>query len=178
MSRIGKKPVAMPSGVSASVEGQTLTVKGPKGTLSMQLLDDLVKYEIGESEIRVTPLVDAQRNRAAWGMQRTNVQNLVTGVTEGFSKVLEISGVGYRAQAQGKNLRLQLGYSHDVNVAVPEGLEVKTPDNTTVEISGIDRQKVGQLAAEIRRWRKPEPYKGKGIKYRGEYIFRKEGKKK
>jgi len=178
MSRIGKKPVAMPSGVSAIVEGQTLTVKGPKGTLSMQLLDDLVKYEVGESEIRVTPLVDAQRNRAAWGMQRTNVQNLVTGVTEGFSKVLEITGVGYRAQAQGKNLKLQLGYSHDVNVAVPEGLEVKTPDNTTVEISGIDRQKVGQLAAEIRRWRKPEPYKGKGIKYRGEYIFRKEGKKK
>ena len=178
MSRIGKKPVAMPSGVSAIVEGQTLTVKGPKGTLSMQLLDDLVKYEVGESEIRVTPLVDAQRNRAAWGMQRTNVQNLVTGVTEGFSKVLEITGVGYRAQAQGKNLRLQLGYSHDVNYAVPEGVEVKTPDNTTVEISGIDRQKVGQLAAEIRRWRKPEPYKGKGIKYRGEYIFRKEGKKK
>ena len=178
MSRIGKKPVAMPSGVSATVEGQTLTVKGPKGTLSMQLLDDLVKYEIAESEIRVTPLVDAQRNRAAWGMQRTNVQNLVTGVTEGFSKVLEITGVGYRAQAQGKNLKLQLGFSHDVNVAVPEGLEVKTPDNTTVEISGIDRQKVGQLAAEIRRWRKPEPYKGKGIKYRGEYIFRKEGKKK
>ena len=178
MSRIGKKPVAMPSGVSANVEGQTLTVKGPKGTLSMQMMDDLVKYEIGEGEIRVTPLVDAQRNRAAWGMQRTNVQNLVTGVTEGFSKVLEISGVGYRAQAQGKNLKLQLGYSHDVNVAVPEGLDVKTPDNTTVEISGIDRQKVGQLAAEIRRWRKPEPYKGKGIKYRGEYIFRKEGKKK
>ena len=178
MSRIGKKPVATPSGVTATIEGQTLTVKGPKGTLSMQLLDDLVKYEIGEGEIRVTPLVDAQRNRAAWGMQRTNVQNLVTGVTEGFSKVLEITGVGYRAQAQGKNLKLQLGYSHDVNVAVPEGLEVKTPDNTTVEISGIDRQKVGQLAAEIRRWRKPEPYKGKGIKYRGEYIFRKEGKKK
>ena len=178
MSRIGKKPVATPSGVSATIEGQTLTVKGPKGTLSMQLLDDLVKYEVAEGEIRVTPLVDAQRNRAAWGMQRTNVQNLVTGVTEGFSKVLEITGVGYRAQAQGKNLKLQLGYSHDVNVAVPEGLEVKTPDNTTVEISGIDRQKVGQLAAEIRRWRKPEPYKGKGIKYRGEYIFRKEGKKK
>jgi large subunit ribosomal protein L6 len=178
MSRIGKKPVAMPAGVSANVEGQTLTVKGPKGTLSMQLLDDLVKYEIADGEIRVTPLVDAQRNRAAWGMQRTNVQNLVTGVTEGFSKVLEITGVGYRAQAQGKNLKLQLGYSHDVKVAVPEGLEVKTPDNTTVEISGIDRQKVGQLAAEIRRWRKPEPYKGKGIKYRGEYIFRKEGKKK
>jgi large subunit ribosomal protein L6 len=178
MSRIGKKPVAMPAGVSANVEGQTLTVKGPKGTLSMQLLDDLVKYEVAESEIRVTPLVDAQRNRAAWGMQRTNVQNLVTGVTEGFSKVLEITGVGYRAQAQGKNLKLQLGYSHDVNFAVPEGVEVKTPDNTTVEISGIDKQKVGQVAAEIRRWRKPEPYKGKGIKYRGEYIFRKEGTKK
>jgi large subunit ribosomal protein L6 len=178
MSRIGKKPVATPSGVTATIEGQTLTVKGPKGTLSMQLLDDLVKYEVSEGEIRVTPLVDAQRNRAAWGMQRTNVQNLVTGVTEGFSKVLEITGVGYRAQAQGKNLKLQLGYSHDVNFAVPEGVDVKTPDNTTVEISGIDKQKVGQVAAEIRRWRKPEPYKGKGIKYRGEYIFRKEGKKK
>jgi large subunit ribosomal protein L6 len=178
MSRIGKKPVATPAGVTAAIEGQTLTVKGPKGTLSMKLLDDLVKYEVAEGEIRVTPLVDAQRNRAAWGMQRTNVQNLVTGVTDGFSKVLEITGVGYRAQAQGKNLKLQLGYSHDVNFAVPEGVEVKTPDNTTVEISGIDKQKVGQVAAEIRRWRKPEPYKGKGIKYRGEYIFRKEGKKK
>ncbi|WP_294121490.1 50S ribosomal protein L6 [Sphingomonas sp.] len=178
MSRIGKRPVATPAGVTATIEGQTLTVKGPKGTLSMQLLDDLVKYEVSESEIRVTPLVDAQRNRAAWGMQRTNVQNLVTGVTEGFSKVLEITGVGYRAQAQGRNLKLQLGYSHDVNFAVPEGVDVKTPDNTTVEISGIDKQQVGQVAAEIRRWRKPEPYKGKGIKYRGEYIFRKEGKKK
>ena len=178
MSRIGKRPVATPAGVTATIEGQTLTVKGPKGTLSMKLLDDLVKYEIAEGEIRVTPLVDAQRNRAAWGMQRTNVQNLVTGVTDGFSKVLEITGVGYRAQAQGKNLKLQLGYSHDLNYAVPEGVDVKTPDNTTVEISGIDKQKVGQVAAEIRRWRKPEPYKGKGIKYRGEYIFRKEGKKK
>ena len=178
MSRIGKKPVATPAGVSATIEGQTLTVKGPKGTLSMKLLDDLVKYEVAEGEIRVTPLVDAQRNRAAWGMQRTNVQNLVTGVTEGFSKVLEITGVCYRAQAQGKNLKMQLGFSHDVNYDVPEGVEVKTPDNTTVEISGIDKQKVGQVAAEIRRWRKPEPYKGKGIKYRGEYIFRKEGKKK
>ena len=178
MSRIGKKPVAMPSGVTATIEGQTLTVKGPKGTLSMALMDDLVSYKVEEGQISVQPLTQAQRNRAAWGMQRTNVQNLVTGVTEGFSKVLEITGVGYRAQAQGKNLKLQLGYSHDVNFAVPEGVDVKTPDNTTVEISGIDRQKVGQLAAEIRRWRKPEPYKGKGIKYRGEYIFRKEGKKK
>jgi large subunit ribosomal protein L6 len=144
----------------------------------MQLLDDLVKYEIAEGEIRVTPLTQAQRNRAAWGMQRTNVQNLVTGVTEGFTKKLLISGVGYRAQAQGKNLKLQLGYSHDVNFSVPEGVDVKTPDQTTVEITGIDKQKVGQVAAEIRRWRKPEPYKGKGIKYDGEFIFRKEGKKK
>jgi large subunit ribosomal protein L6 len=178
MSRIGKKPVAMPAGVTAAVEGQTLTVKGPKGTLSMPLLDDLVKYEVGDGEIRVTPLTDAQRNRAAWGMTRTNVQNLITGVTEGFTKVLEITGVGYRAQAQGRKLRLQLGYSHDVNYDLPEGIDVKTPDQNTVEISGIDKQKVGQVAAEIRRWRKPEPYKGKGIKYRGEYIFRKEGKKK
>jgi large subunit ribosomal protein L6 len=178
MSRIGKKPIAVPAGVTATVESGTLTVKGPKGTLAMQLLDDLVKYDIADGEIRVTPLTDAQRNRAAWGMQRTNVQNLITGVTEGFTKVLEITGVGYRAQAQGKNLRLQLGYSHDVNYPVPEGIDIKTPDQNTVEITGIDKQKVGQVAAEIRRWRKPEPYKGKGIKYRGEYIFRKEGKKK
>jgi large subunit ribosomal protein L6 len=178
MSRIGKKPIAVPGGVTASLESGTLTVKGPKGTLAMKLLDDLVKYEIAEGEIRVSPLADSQPSRAAWGMQRTNVQNLVTGVTEGFQKVLEITGVGYRAQAQGKNLRLQLGYSHDVNFPVPEGVEVKTPDQNTVEISGIDKQQVGQVAAEIRRWRKPEPYKGKGIKYRGEYIFRKEGKKK
>jgi len=178
MSRIGKKPIALPAGVTATVESGTLTVNGPKGQLAMQLLDDLVKYEIAEGEIRVTPITDAQRNRAAWGMQRTNVQNLVTGVTEGFTKVLEITGVGYRAAAQGKNLRLQLGYSHDVNYPVPEGIDVKTPDPNTVEISGIDKQQVGQVAAEIRRWRKPEPYKGKGIKYRGEYIFRKEGKKK
>ena len=178
MSRIGKKPVPLPAGVTAAVESGLLTVKGPKGQLAMHMLDDLVKYEIGDGEIRVTPLVDAQRNRAAWGMTRTNVQNLVTGVTEGFTKVLEITGVGYRAQAQGKNLKLQLGYSHDVNYALPEGIDVKTPDQTTVEITGIDRQKVGQVAAEIRRWRKPEPYKGKGIKYRGEFIFRKEGKKK
>jgi large subunit ribosomal protein L6 len=179
MSRIGKKPVAMPSGVSATSESGTLTVKGPKGTLTLRMLDDLIRYDIAEGEIRVSPLnPDQQRSRAAWGMQRTLVQNLVTGVTEGFTKVLEISGVGYRAAAQGRNLRLQLGYSHDVNYALPEGVDVKTPDPNTVEISGIDKQKVGQVAAEIRRWRKPEPYKGKGIKYRGEYIFRKEGKKK
>ena len=178
MSRIGKKPVAMPSGVSANVEGQTLTVKGPKGTLSMALLNDLVSTTIDDGAISIKPVAVSQRNRAAWGMQRTQVQNLVTGVTEGFTKVLEINGVGYRAAIQGSNLKLQLGYSHDVNYAVPEGIDVKTPDATTIEISGIDRQQVGQVAAEIRRWRKPEPYKGKGIKYRGEFIFRKEGKKK
>lgn len=177
MSRIGKKPVELPQGVSATTEGRTLRVKGPKGTLDLAMADDIT-YDIGEGGISVQPANDTKRARAFWGMQRTLVQNLVTGVTDGFTKVLEITGVGYRAAMQGKNLRLQLGYSHDVNIAVPEGLEVKTPDQTTVEISGIDRQKVGQLAAEIRRWRKPEPYKGKGIKYRGEYIFRKEGKKK
>ena len=177
MSRIGKRPVPLPSGVSATTEGQILSVKGPKGTLSLQMREE-IKYDISEDGISVQPANETKQARAFWGMQRTLVQNLVTGVTEGFTKVLEITGVGYRATAQGKNLKLQLGYSHDVNVDVPEGIEVKTPDNTTVEVSGIDRQKVGQVAAEIRRWRKPEPYKGKGIKYRGEYIFRKEGKKK
>jgi large subunit ribosomal protein L6 len=177
MSRIGKRPVAMPAGVTATTEGQILSVKGPKGTLSLQMVED-IDYDIGADGISVRPANDSKRARAFWGMQRTLVQNLVTGVSEGFTKVLEITGVGYRAAAQGRNLRLQLGYSHDVNIAVPEGIEIKTPDATTVEISGIDRQQVGQLAAEIRRWRKPEPYKGKGIKYRGEYIFRKEGKKK
>ncbi|MEA3030001.1 MAG: large subunit ribosomal protein [Sphingomonadales bacterium] len=177
MSRIGKRPVPLPSGVTATTEGQILSVKGPKGTLSLQMRDE-ISYDIGDEAISVQPANATKAARAFWGMQRTLVQNLVTGVSEGFTKVLEITGVGYRAAAQGRNLRLQLGYSHDVNVAVPEDLEVKTPDATTVEISGIDRQRVGQLAAEIRRWRKPEPYKGKGIKYRGEYIFRKEGKKK
>jgi large subunit ribosomal protein L6 len=178
MSRIGKKPVPVPAGVTANLEGSTLSVKGPKGTLSMSVLDELVRTAVEDGQITVQPVNDSQRSRAAWGMQRTNVSNLVTGVTEGFTKVLEITGVGYRAAAQGKNLRLQLGYSHDVNYPVPEGIDVKTPDPNTVEISGIDKQQVGQVAAEIRRWRKPEPYKGKGIKYRGEFIFRKEGKKK
>jgi large subunit ribosomal protein L6 len=177
MSRIGKRPVPLPSGVTATTEGQILSVKGPKGTLSLQMREE-IKYDISEDGISVQPANETKQARAFWGMQRTLVQNLVTGVSEGFTKVLEITGVGYRATAQGKNLKLQLGYSHDVNVDVPEGIEIKTPDNTTVEVSGIDRQKVGQVAAEIRRWRKPEPYKGKGIKYRGEYIFRKEGKKK
>jgi len=177
MSRIGKKPVAIPSGVTATIEGNQLAVKGPKGTLTMGL-SELVSYKVEDGSISVHPANDSKAARSHWGMQRTLVSNLVEGVTQGFTKVLEITGVGYRATAQGKNLKLQLGYSHDVNFAVPEGIEIKTPDNTTVEITGIDKQKVGQVAAEIRRWRKPEPYKGKGIKYRGEYIFRKEGKKK
>ncbi len=177
MSRIGKKPVVVPGGVTAAIADGTLTVKGPKGTLTLSLAED-VTYAVEEGSISVQPANDTKRARAFWGMQRTLVQNLVTGVSDGYTKVLEITGVGYRANAQGKNLKLQLGYSHDVDFAVPEGIEIKTPDNTTIEISGIDKQKVGQVAAEIRRWRKPEPYKGKGIKYRGEFIFRKEGKKK
>jgi large subunit ribosomal protein L6 len=177
MSRIGKKAVPIPSGVTATRNGNELSVKGPKGTLTMPL-SDLISYDVQGDSIGVQPANDTKRARAFWGMQRTLVQNLVTGVTEGFTKKLLITGVGYRAAAQGRNLRLQLGYSHDVNIEVPEGIEVKTPDATTVEISGADKQRVGQLAAEIRRWRKPEPYKGKGIKYDGEYIFRKEGKKK
>jgi large subunit ribosomal protein L6 len=177
MSRIGKKPVVIPAGVTANIEGDTLTVKGPKGTLSMGLTD-LIDYKLEEGEISVKPANDTRAARNHWGMQRTLVSNLVEGVTDGFTKILDIKGVGYRANAQGKTLKLQLGYSHDVDLAVPEGLEVKTPDQTTIEISGIDKQAVGQFAAEVRRWRKPEPYKGKGIAYRGEYIFRKEGKKK
>lgn len=177
MSRIGKKAVPIPAGVTAAIAGGQLSVSGPKGTLALPLADQ-VTYAIGEGEVSVTPANGTKRAQAFWGMQRTLVQNLMTGVTTGFSKKLLITGVGYRANAQGRNLKLQLGYSHDVDIAVPEGLEVKTPDNTTVEITGADKQKVGQLAAEIRRWRKPEPYKGKGIKYDGEFIFRKEGKKK
>jgi large subunit ribosomal protein L6 len=177
MSRIGKKPVAIPAGVTATIEGGQLSVKGPKGTLTMPLAD-LISYSVEGDGISVQPANETKQARAFWGMQRTMVQNLVTGVTEGFTKTLEITGVGYRANAQGKNLKLQLGYSHDVDYPVPEGITIQTPDQTTINISGIDKQKVGQVAAEIRRWRKPEPYKGKGIKYRGEFIFRKEGKKK
>ena len=177
MSRIGKKPVAIPSGVTATIDGGKLNVKGPKGTLNLALREEIT-YTLEDGGISVQPANASKAARAFWGMQRTMVQNLVTGVTTGFTKKLLINGVGYRAAAQGKVLNLKLGYSHDVNIDVPEGLEVKTPDNTTVEISGADKQKVGQLAAEVRRWRKPEPYKGKGIKYDGEFIFRKEGKKK
>lgn len=178
MSRIGKRPVPVPAGVTAAIADGVLTVKGPKGALTLTMRDE-ISYTVEEGSILVKPANDSKAARAFWGMQRTLVDNLVTGVTQGYTKVLEITGVGYRANAQGPGkLKLQLGYSHDVDFVVPEGIEVKTPDNTTIEITGIDKQKVGQVAAEIRRWRKPEPYKGKGIKYRGEYIFRKEGKKK
>ena len=177
MSRIGKVPVPLPGGVTATTGEGLLSVKGPKGTLTLAMSDD-ISYDIQDGQIAVTPANETKRARSFWGMQRTLVQNLVTGVSDGFTKTLEITGVGYRAAMQGKNLRLQLGYSHDVNVEVPADLTVATPDPTTVVISGNDSQRVGQLAAEIRQWRKPEPYKGKGIKYRGEFIFRKEGKKK
>ena len=177
MSRIGKKPVAIPSGVTADIDNGTLSVRGPKGTLTMGLREE-ISYAVDGEAIVVKPANDTKAARAFWGMQRTLVSNLVQGVTEGFTKTLEITGVGYRAQAQGKKLKLQLGYSHDVELDVPEGLEAQTPDQTTIHVSGIDKQAVGQFAAEIRQWRKPEPYKGKGIKYRGEYVFRKEGKKK
>ena len=177
MSRIGKKAVAIPAGVTATINDRVLVVKGPKGELSMPLVDD-ISYTIEAAEIAVLPASDTKRARSFWGMQRTLVSNLVTGVSDGFTKVLLITGVGYRASVQGANLKLQLGYSHDVDFAIPDGITIKTPDPTTVEITGSDKQRVGQVAAEIRRWRKPEPYKGKGIKYRGEFIFRKEGKKK
>jgi len=177
MSRIGKKPVAIPTGVSADIANGVLTVRGPKGNLTLTLVDE-ISYAVKEGMIEVKPANDTKQGRAYWGLQRTLVANLVTGVTDGYTKTLQIVGVGYRANAQGRNLKLQLGYSHDVDFAVPDGIEIKTPDNTTIHVIGIDKQKVGQVAAEIRRWRKPEPYKGKGIKYQGEFIFRKEGKKK
>ncbi len=177
MSRIGKKAVAIPSGVTASVDGQTVKMKGPKGALELTLPAEVVaKMETGG--IKVDPRNETKRARSMWGTSRTLVANLVTGVTKGFEKKLEINGVGYRAAVQGKNLQIALGYSHDVVYPIPAGIAIATPKPTEVVVSGIDRQKVGQVAAEIRGFRKPEPYKGKGVKYAGEYIFRKEGKKK
>ncbi|PWJ18249.1 50S ribosomal protein L6 [Jannaschia seohaensis] len=177
MSRIGKKPVELPSGVEASVSGQTVTIKGPKGTREFRATDD-VTLAVEDNAVTVTPRGKSKRARQQWGMSRTQVANLVTGVTQGFKKELEITGVGYRAQMQGNTLKLALGYSHDVNFEVPEGVTVTAPKQTEVVIEGIDQQLVGQVAANIREWRAPEPYKGKGIRYKGEYIFRKEGKKK
>ncbi len=177
MSRIGKKPVAVPQGVTATIEGQTVKVKGPKGELQCQLVD-LVDVKLEGDEVIVNPINETQPARAAWGMSRTLVANMVTGVTDGFSKTLEINGVGYRAAVQGSGLQLNLGYSHDVVYDIPKDVKIETPKPTEIVVSGIDKQRVGQVAAEIREWRKPEPYKGKGIKYADEYIFRKEGKKK
>jgi len=177
MSRIGKKPVELPSGVSASVSGQTVEVKGPKGTRSFHATDD-VTITLDDNVITITPRGSSKRARQQWGMSRTMVQNLVTGVTQGAKKELEIQGVGYRAQMQGNTLKLTLGFSHDVIFDVPGSVTVTTPKPTQVVIEGIDEQVVGQVAANIRAWRKPEPYKGKGIRYKGEFVFRKQGKKK
>ena len=177
MSRIGKKAVAVPSGVTVTLNGSDLTVKGPKGELAMTFVPEVTVAQ-GEGEINVNPVNETKRARSMWGMQRTMIANMIEGVTSGYSKKLEINGVGYRASMKGSSLNLQLGFSHDVDFPVPEGIKIETPDQTTIVISGIDKQKVGQTAAKIREYRKPEPYKGKGIKYEGEYIFRKEGKKK
>jgi large subunit ribosomal protein L6 len=177
MSRIGKKPVPLPKGVTATVEGRSVRVKGPKGELSVALVDD-VHATVDADGVTVLPREGAERGRQMWGLSRTLVNNLVTGVTQGFSEKLEISGVGYRAAVQGKNLQLQLGFSHDVAYPIPAGINVVCEKPTMITVSGIDRQLVGQVAAEIRGYRPPEPYKGKGVKYAGEHIRRKEGKKK
>ncbi len=177
MSRIGKKAVAVPAGVTASVEGQTVSIKGPKGALQLVLPED-VTAKVENGGVKVDPRNDSKRARSMWGTSRTLVSNLVAGVTKGFEQKLEITGVGYRATLQGKNLQIALGYSHDVNFTIPEGITITTPKATEIVVTGIDKQKVGQMAAEIRAARPPEPYKGKGVKYAGEYIFRKEGKKK
>ena len=177
MSRIGKKPVAVPSGITANVEGQTVKVKGPKGALSFVVPDD-VTVKLDGGQIKVDPRDETKRARSQWGTSRTLISNLIAGVSKGFERRLEITGVGYRAAVQGKNLNITLGYSHDINYSIPEGITIATPRPVEIIISGADRQKVGQVAAEIREYRPPEPYKGKGIKYAGERIFRKEGKKK
>ncbi len=177
MSRIGKQPVNLPNGVQASLTGQTVEVKGPKGTRSFEATDD-VSIIISEGVIEVKPRGSSKRARQQWGMSRTQIANLVLGVTDGFKKELEITGVGYRSAVQGKLLKLSLGYSHDVDFEIPEDVKITCAKPTEILIEGIDQQVVGQVAANIRAWRKPEPYKGKGIRYKGEYIFAKEGKKK
>jgi len=177
MSRIGKKAVAVPSGVTANVDGQTVKVKGPKGALQYVVPDD-ISVAMDKGSIKVDPRNETKRARSMWGTSRTLVSNLMEGVTKGFENKLEINGVGYRAAVQGKNLQLSLGYSHEVLFPIPEGIAIVTPKPTEIVITGIDKQKVGQVAAEIRAFRKPEPYKGKGVRYAGEFIFRKEGKKK
>ena len=177
MSRIGKKPVAIPGGVTVAVNGQEVKVKGPKGELQHVLVDDIIA-KLDNGEIEISMREDTQRARTMWGMSRTLVANLVAGVTAGFTKKLEMTGVGYRASVQGHNVQLQLGYSHDITYPIPQGIQVVCPKPTEIVVTGIDKQKVGQVAAEIRRYRPPEPYKGKGVRYAGEFILRKEGKKK
>jgi large subunit ribosomal protein L6 len=177
MSRIGKRPVTIPSGVTAAVDGQTVKMKGPKGQLQFVVHDD-VEVKLDKNVVTVTPRVETNRARALYGTARAQIANLVDGVTKGFEKKLEITGVGYRAAMQGKNLQLALGYSHDVVYAIPEGIQIAVPKPTEITITGSDIQRVGQVAAEIRAYRPPEPYKGKGVKYANEFIFRKEGKKK
>ncbi|MBN9242839.1 MAG: 50S ribosomal protein L6 [Mesorhizobium sp.] len=177
MSRIGKKPVSVPQGVTASVNGQTVTAKGPKGELKFVVNDEvLVKMEDGH--IAVQPRDESKDARSKWGMSRTQIVNILTGVKDGFEKKLEITGVGYRAAMQGKDLQLALGFSHDVVYKTPAGITISTPKPTEISVVGIDKQQVGQVAAEIREYRGPEPYKGKGVRYAGERIVRKEGKKK
>jgi large subunit ribosomal protein L6 len=177
MSRIGKKPVAIPSGVAAKVDGQRVSVKGTKGELSFTVPEDVaVKFENGA--ISVDERTETKEAQAMWGMARSIISNLVTGVTTGYEKRLEITGVGYKAAVQGKNLQLSLGYSHDITFPIPAGVTITTPRPVEIAIAGIDKRQVGQVAAEIRGLRPPEPYKGKGVKYAGEFIFRKEGKKK
>lgn len=177
MSRIGKNPVTVPGGVDVKLDGHDMVAKGKLGELSMRFVDD-VNVEFVDGQITVKPANDSQKSRMMWGMQRTLAYNLVTGVSEGFHRDLEITGTGYRAQLQGKQLNLSLGFSHDVLFDIPEGIDIKCEKPTSIRISGIDKQKVGQVAAEIRAWRPPEPYKGKGVRYSDEYIVRKEGKKK
>jgi large subunit ribosomal protein L6 len=177
MSRIGKKAVSVPSGVQAAVEGQTVKVKGPKGALQVVLHDD-VAAKLEKGEIKVDPRFETKRARAQWGTSRTLIANLMEGVTKGFEEKLEITGVGYRAAVQGKNLQMQLGYSHDIVYPIPAGITIAVPKPTEVVVTGFDKQQVGQVAAELRGFKPPEPYKGKGVKYANEYVFRKEGKKK
>ncbi|MGI9425868.1 MAG: 50S ribosomal protein L6 [Hyphomicrobiaceae bacterium] len=180
MSRIGKKPIVVPDKVTATVDGQHVKVKGPKGELEFTCPED-VRLEFADNQITITPIDDSKKARSMWGMSRTMVQNLVTGVIDGYSKTLEIQGIGYRAAMKGKNtLQLNLGFSHEVLHSVPTGVEVAVSGakQEVVTVSGIDKQLVGQVAAEIRGYRPPEPYQGKGVRYQGEYIFRKEGKKK
>ena len=177
MSRIGKKAVVIPDGVTATVEGNTIKTKGPKGELEFVANDEVI-VELKDGEIAVSPRDDSKVARSKWGMSRTMIQNIVDGVHQGYERKLEISGVGYRAAMQGKNIQLALGFSHDVVYEVPEGISASTPKPTEIVLTGIDKQQLGQVASEIRQYRKPEPYKGKGIKYAEESIVRKEGKKK